>query len=60
MATQTAEIYYLLSGEGESGTWEKIESDDFQARLIDERCNGDRFAMAIEVIRFNISPKAEA
>ena len=40
--------YYILSGEGESGTWEKAETTEqgLKNRLTKERCGGDRWAKA--------------
>lgn len=40
------EIFFLLSGEGENGTWEIVETDDISEVLKKERCNGDRWAHA--------------
>lgn len=44
------EVYYILSGEGEFGTWERVvaTSRGIKRRLAKERCGGDRFARAFE------------
>lgn len=43
--TQT---YYILSGEGVNGTWERVETTPLgiKQRLTRERCRGDRWAHA--------------
>lgn len=44
------EVYYILSGEGEFGTWERVVATarGIKRRLAKERCGGDRFAMAFK------------
>ena len=44
------QIYWLVSGEGESGTWERVETTPrgIKLRLTRERCGGDRWARAYE------------
>jgi len=44
MATST---YYILSGEGEIGTWECVTTSNIKSRLTRERCHGDRWAHAV-------------
>jgi hypothetical protein len=48
MATATYNTYYILSGEGTYGTWEKVETTErgIKSRLTKKRCNGDRTAKA--------------
>ena len=45
------EVYYILSGEGEFGTWERVVATarGIKRRLAKERCGGDRFARAFTV-----------
>ncbi len=38
--------YYVLSGEGEQGSWDCVNTDDIFAALAAERCGGDRWARA--------------
>ena len=47
MAT-TNETYFVLSGEGENGSWQKVETTEqgIQQFLTEERCSGDRWAKA--------------
>lgn len=40
------ETFFLISGEGEKGTWEIIKTDNITEVLKKERCNGDRWAHA--------------
>lgn len=40
------QTYYVLSGEGENGTWEVVETNDIKRLLKKERCGGDRWAKA--------------
>ena len=40
--------YYILSGEGEIGTWKKIETTDIAKALKVARCGGDRWAKAVK------------
>lgn len=40
------QTYYVLSGEGENGTWEVVETSDIKRLLKKERCGGDRWAKA--------------
>ena len=44
------QIYWLISGEGERGTWERVETTmrGIRARLTRERCGGERWARAYE------------
>lgn len=43
--------YYILSGEGELGTWTRVLATErgIKARLKKERCGGDRKASAFTV-----------
>ena len=41
---------YILSGEGDDGTWDAYTGDDLAGELELERCGGDRWARAYEVI----------
>jgi len=38
--------YIILSGEGTHGTFKEVYTDDIQAALDRERCNGQRWARA--------------
>ena len=40
--------FYILSGEGEIGTWSKVKTADIARLLESERCGGDRWAKAVE------------
>lgn len=42
------QVYYILSGEGECGSWKRVESTPYGIRkmLTRERCHGDRWAHA--------------
>lgn len=42
------QVYWLLSGEGNSGTWERVITTErgIKMRLTKERCGGDRWAEA--------------
>ena len=40
------QTYYILSGEGERGTWSIVETCDIKRILRKERCGGDRWAKA--------------
>lgn len=44
----TKATYYILSGEGENGSWDKLETTalGLKKRLTRERCGGDRWAKA--------------
>lgn len=51
MATTTErKTYYIASGEGEIGTWDRVRmtTRGLKQRLSKERCNGDRWARAVE------------
>lgn len=41
-------IYWMISGEGERGTWERVVTTErgIKLRLTRERCGGDRWARA--------------
>lgn len=41
-------VYWLVSGEGENGTWERVVTTPrgIKLRLTRERCGGDRWARA--------------
>ena len=43
-------VYWLISGEGETGTWERVVTTarGIKLRLTRERCGGDRWARAYE------------
>ena len=40
--------YWVISGEGERGTWERVATTErgIKLRLMRERCGGDRWAHA--------------
>ena len=44
-------IYWLVSGEGDNGTWDRVETTPrgIKMRLTRERCGGDRWARAYEL-----------
>lgn len=42
-----AKLFYVVSGEGEIGTWSKVETVDIAAALKSARCGGDRWARAV-------------
>lgn len=46
-------IYWVISGEGEVGTWERHEAtaDGIRKILTRERCGGDRWARAYANLR---------
>mgnify|MGYP006907989524 CR=1 FL=1 len=48
MATIEKKVYWILSGEGECGTWERKVSTEggIKSILTRERCGGDRWAHA--------------
>ena len=48
--SNSKQIYWLVSGEGELGTWERVETTPrgIKLRLTRERCGGDRWARAYE------------
>jgi len=41
------QTYYMVSGEGEIGTWAKVETSDIATALKAARCGGDRWAKAV-------------
>ncbi len=55
----TEETYFLLSGEGDYGTWEIIETNNIFEILDEERCNGDKWAHAYQVITARYNSKWE-
>ena len=44
--TDRKETFYVLSGEGENGTWAVVETSDIKRLLKKERCGGDRWVKA--------------
>lgn len=42
------QVYWLLSGEGVNGSWERVVTTErgIKIRLTKERCGGDRWAIA--------------
>lgn len=45
------QVYWVISGEGERGTWERVVTTarGIKLRLTRERCGGDRWARAYEL-----------
>ena len=43
--------YYMLSGEGDRGVWERVRTTErgIKMRLRRERCGGDRWAHAVRL-----------
>ena len=43
--------YYVLSGEGDRGVWERVHATErgIKTRLRRERCGGDRWAHAVRL-----------
>ena len=53
------ETYFLLSGEGERGGWEVVETNNIKRLLERERGGGDRWAHAYPVATADYNPKWE-
>lgn len=50
MKSKMKNVYWVISGEGEIGTWERVKASPrgIILRLKRERCGGDRWARAYE------------
>ena len=48
--------YYVLSGEGDRGVWERVRTTErgIKMRLRRERCGGDRWAYAVRLTGQNV------